>query len=190
MVLLMSATRSYRCRLETLLTALVAGVSIALPLYLWQASYEVAIASFVIVGYTVWLWAWTRSDIVTHESLRRHLCGYPVNRPLRRTGRLVRDASFWWSIIVGGATVTGSVWYAGMRDIPTIAGIGGMWSMIAVALSYGATLRGPTTRCRKCGYQLAAHLDPNDPQQVVNCPECGRQWSKSALCLMPVRMSA
>lgn len=180
--------------LHALLVAIIVGVNAALPIYLWQASVEVAIAAFVIVGYTAWLWAATRYAIDENEQHRDALRRLPANSPVHRVGRLLIDPGFWWSIIFGCATVTGGVWYAGMREMTTLIGIGSVWAVIAASLNYGLTLNQPTTRCRRCKYQLAGHIDHSNPAQRITCPECGSRWSQQQLCLSsppaPVKKAA
>ena len=175
--------------LHAVLVGIVVGLNAALPIYLWQARMEVAIAAFVIVGYTAWLWA-AAHDAVSDTELRRdQLRSFTANSPWRRVGRLLRDPGFWWSLIFGSATVTGGVWYAGIRDTSTLIGIGAVWSIIAASLNYGLTLSQPTTRCRRCQYQLAAHLKADSPAPFITCPECGSQWTRQQLCLSePPRM--
>lgn len=169
--------------LHALLVGMIVGVNAALPIYLWQASVEVAIAAFVIVGYTAWLWAAAHDAVAETESTRGHLRQFSANAPWRRVGRLLRDPGFWWSVIFGSATVTGGVWYAGIRETATLCGIGIVWALIAASLNYGLTLAHPTTRCRRCKYQLAGHLVTVDPGLRIICPECGTRWTREELCL-------
>lgn len=154
-----------------------------MPMYAWQSQLTQAAAVFVIVGYTTLLAAGALSQIASQEKARAYLCSLAINSPWRRIGRMVSDPGFWWTVLFGNATVAGSVWFAGMRDAVIMAGIAVAWTSTAIALSFGLTLLGPTTRCRRCGYQLAAHLDPAEPEQEVQCPECGRSWTKAQLCL-------
>jgi hypothetical protein len=167
------------------LIGLICGVSAALPMYAWQGHIPQAAAVFVIAGYTAWLAAGARGDVETQARARSFLRTLPINTSWRRLGRMVADPAFWWTLLFGNATVAGSVWFAGMRAGEVMVGIAAAWTLTAVCLSYGLTLLGPTTRCRRCGYQLAAHLDPSEPQQEVMCPECGRSWTKEQLCLVP-----
>jgi hypothetical protein len=171
-------------RAQAVLIGAVLGLSAALPMYLWQSSAQVALAAFVIAGYTAWLWAATQRVAMEHAHLRDSLRRLSVNQPGPRIVRLVRDAGFWWSVVFGCSTVTGGVWYAGLRDAELLGAIGAMWGLIAVCMNYSLTLLHPTTRCRRCRYQLVAHLDPGDPHQRIICPECGAEWSKQQLCLV------
>jgi len=77
--------------------------------------------------------------------------------------------------------VTGSVWYAGIREVVTLAGVAAAWLFIAVSLNYGLTLLHPTTRCRKCAYNLASQIAIDDGKSYVKCPECGARWSRAQL---------
>ena len=159
------------------------GMNAALPMYLWQSNTQIAVACFIIVGYTSWLVSATWSDIVASYALRTNVDGLPVNRTPRRLRRMLLDAGFWWSLMFGGATVTGSVWYAGFRQTSVLVTAGVIWAMVAFLLNYGLTLLTPTTRCRRCGYQLAPHMDPARSEQVLVCPECGTAWKKDELLL-------
>ncbi len=174
------------------MVALICGLSAALPMYLWQSQPAAAGAAFVIAGYTGWLWAVTREEAAAYQSSRAFLRRMPMNSLLRRVGRMLSDSGFWWTVFFGNITVVGAVYFAGMRVPEVLTGISCSWTLIAVCLSYGLTLHGPTTRCRGCGYQLAAHLDPQSPDQKVKCPECGRSWTKQQLCLVapPIRRAA
>jgi hypothetical protein len=169
--------------LHALLVGVIVGVNAALPIYLWQARVEVAIAAFVIVGYTAWLWAATHDAVSETELRRDHLRKLSANNSWRRVGRLFSDPGFWWSVVFGSATVTGGVWYAGIRETSTLIGIGGVWALIAASLNYGLTLDQPTTRCRRCKYQLAGHLNTDGEAQHITCPECGAHWTREQLCL-------
>jgi len=169
--------------LHAMLVGVIVGVNAALPIYLWQASMEVAIAAFVIVGYTAWLWAAAHDAVSATESHRDQLRTLRANSPARRIGRLLLDPGFWWSVVFGCATVTGGVWYAGIREMATLIGIGAVWAVIAASLNYGLTLNQPTTRCRRCKYQLLGHLNADEPDQNITCPECGTRWTRAQLCL-------
>lgn len=168
---------------HALLVGLIVGVNAALPIYLWQASVQVAIAAFVIVGYTAWLWAAAHDAVNETELRREELRKLSANSAMKRVGRLMRDPGFWWSMVFGSATVTGGVWYAGIRDMGTLVGIGAVWAVIAASLNYGLTLNQPTTRCRRCQYQLSGHLDGLHLAQTIICPECGARWTREQLCL-------
>jgi len=159
------------------------GVNAALPMYLWQSNTQIAVACFIIVGYTSWLVSATWSEIMDSYALRTNVDGLPVNRTARRLRRLSLDMGFWWSLMFGGATVTGSVWYAGFRQMTVLVTVGVIWSMVAFLLNFGLTLLTPTTRCRKCAYELAPHMDPARPEQVMVCPECGTAWKQDELLL-------
>jgi hypothetical protein len=169
--------------LHALLVGVIVGANAALPIYLWQASVEVAIASFVIVGYTAWLWAAAHEAVSETELRREQLSRLSANSTPRRLCRLVADPGFWWSVVFGSATVTGGVWYAGIRESGTLVGIGAVWALIAASLNYGLTLNQPTTRCRRCKYQLAGHINADDAEQTITCPECGAHWTRHQLCL-------
>ena len=105
-----------------------------------------------------------------------------INASRRRLLRLLLDPAFWWSVLFGGVTVTGSVWYAGMQIPWVLAGAGAAWALVAVSLNYELTLLQPTTRCRRCHYQLLSHLDPANPAQKVVCPECGAKRVQTEAC--------
>jgi len=159
------------------------GMNAALPMYLWQSNTQFAVACFIIVGYTSWLVAATWSEIVASYAMRTNVDALPVNRADRRLKRMCLDMGFWWSLTFGGATVTGSVWYAGFRQMAVLLTVGAIWALVAFLLNYGLTLLTPTTRCRRCGYQLAPHMDPARGEQVLICPECGTAWKKDELLL-------
>ncbi len=170
---------------RTLLLGAIIGGSAALPLFLWQRETTVAIACWIVVSYTAWLWAATLeavSDYRHHcEDLRLML----FNNSWRRLRRMFGDVGYWWSTLFGCATVTGSAWYVGMQNPIALAGIGVGWCFVSSFLNYGLTLLHPTTRCRRCFYQLSAHLDEaqQQKQQRVQCPECGARWSRFELGL-------
>jgi len=163
---------------------LVVGLSAALPMYLWRSDPKLAVAGFVIFGYTAWLWAATRVSVSADRSAQAAVALLPINRWWRRLGRLLASAEYWWSLMFGCATVTGSLWYAGLKASATLSGIAGVWCVIALCLNFSLTLAYPTTRCRRCGYQLAGHLRFDEPDQVVKCSECGSTWTKAQLCLV------
>lgn len=164
------------------MVALIVGLSAALPLYLWQMDLSVSIAGFLIAGYTARLWAATSIELAQHPARGPHRKA-PINGEWRRLGRMLLDPGFWWTLIFGCTVVTASLWYAGLQKPSLLATIGLCWSILATALSYEVTLFLPTTRCRRCRYQLASHLDLTDPFQLVTCPECGTQWTKDDMCL-------
>ena len=171
-------------RLQTMCLGAFIGANAALPMYLWQSNTQMAVAIFIIAGYTSWMVAATWQEIVDNYTVRQELHTLPVNRIGRRLVRMIADAGFWWSIIFGGATVTGAVWYAGFQQMTVLIATGVLWSLIAVLLNYGLTLVQPTSCCRKCGYQLISQMDPSNPDEVVRCPECGTRWSKEQLFLV------
>ena len=158
----------------------VAG-SVSFPLYLWVRSPEVIIASFLITGYTAFLWNASRDAREMDEALRDSLRHLPGNRAWRRFGRLVVMPGFWWSAGFGAATVSGSVWYAGLHDPMVVAGVTGVWVMTAASMNFGATLWQPTSRCRTCHYELRGHVNPRTPPKRIRCPECGRSWKTKDL---------
>lgn len=178
-----SSVLSRGASFQALVIGIFIGANAALPMYLWQSNAEMAIACFVIVGYSAWMIAATRVEIAENHSMRQYLCRIPVNKPFRRVLRMLADPGFWWSLTFGSATITGAVWYAGFRNIKILIVAGIMWGLLSVLLNFGLTLLHPTTRCRRCKYELAAHLDSKDPNQTVRCPECGRSWEKSQLLL-------
>lgn len=168
---------------RTLFLGLLVGGSTALPLYLWQRDTSTAVACMIVVGYTVWLWAATTEAAADYRHMCSELRDLPFNCWWRRLGRMAGDWGFWWSTLFGCATITGSAWYVGLQDWFVLGLIGAGWGLVAVSLNYGLTLLHPTTRCRRCYYQLSAHLDPADPHQRVTCPECGARWNKIELGL-------
>lgn len=159
------------------------GMNAALPMYLWQSNAEIAVACFIIVGYTSWLVAATWSEISDNYRAEHDLYRLPINGTGRRIVRMLLDPGFWWSLLFGGAIVTGAVWYAEFRQPVVLATTGAIWCLIAFLLNYGLTLAHPTTHCRRCGYQLSSHMDPAKPGQTLQCPECGSVWTKSELLL-------
>lgn len=163
------------------LVALVLGLSAAVPMYLWQGSAPAAIATLMIVGYTGWLWAATARSVASDVDQRAQLRLLSINHPTLRVTRMILDPAFWWSLVFGAAMVAGSLWYVGLRDHMTIGLLAGAWSLIAVCLSYGMSLRCPTTRCRSCGYQLIGQLASEPTSERVRCPECGMRWSRKDL---------
>lgn len=167
--------------LQAMLVGVFIGMSSALPMYLWQSNAEMAIASFIIATYITWMIVATRVEMAESISTRHHLYTLPCNRSWKRLWRMLLDFGFWWSLMFGVATITGALWYAGLQDTAILTGTGIIWGCLAVLLNFGLTLLHPTTNCRRCGYQLAAHLDPNDVNQIVRCPECGSVWEQSQL---------
>ena len=163
---------------------LIVGISAALPMYLWQSRVQVAVASFVMFGYTGWLWASTRLTDVFDPSMRSTLRRMEVNRLWRRTGRLMLDPGFWWSVLFGGAMMAGSLWYVGLKDPHLMTQLIAAWLMIATCLNFGLTLHHPTTRCRRCGYQLLSHMNRVGPHDPIVCPECGATWTAARLCFL------
>ena len=168
---------------RTLLLGVIIGGSAALPLYLWQHETAVAIACWIVVGYTTWLWAATAEAVSDYRHRCEDLSVMPFNNRLRRLRRMFGDVGYWWSTLFGCATVTGSAWYVGIQNPITLGGIGAGWCCVSSFLNYGLTLLHPTTRCRRCFYQLAAHLERAESKQKVQCPECGARWSKIELGL-------
>lgn len=160
------------------------GANAALPMYLWQSNAQVAVACFVIVMYTSWLVAATWREVTDNYTVKLELHMLPVNRLDRRLLRMLLDPGFWWSLIFGGASITGAVWYAGFQQTLFLTVAGLIWSLIAFLLNFGLTLVQPTTCCRRCGYNLVSHLDPKNAGQVIRCPECGTKWSKGQLFLV------
>ncbi|MFG0328402.1 MAG: hypothetical protein ACF8PN_00765 [Phycisphaerales bacterium] len=172
--------------ITTLFAATVMGGGAAAVMFAWQDSVELMCSTFFIVAYTVG--AWLQFKALRHYTaealgeLRRH----PINRPDRRAIRLIGTLRFWWSIVFGTVIVITSAWYAGLRDLYGLAWVATGWTLIAFLLNYEMTILFPTTRCRKCDYQLMPQLDPKDPEQIVQCPECGSKWTKSELFLTRV----
>lgn len=169
--------------LQAMLVGVFIGMSAALPLYLWQSNAEMAIASFIIAAYVTWMIVVTRVEMAESISTRHYLYTLPCNRPWQRLWRMFMDFGFWWSLMFGGATITGALWYAGLQNTVILSCTGVIWGGLAMLLNFGLTLLHPSTNCRRCGYQLASHLDPNDSKQIVRCPECGSVWEKSQLLI-------
>lgn len=166
------------------LLAVAVAAAVALLLHFGaEARVEVVAAGFIIIGYTVWTALATWRDVRLNAAWRQYVSTLPANRPRRRVARLMRDGGFWRSLVSGTALVVTGVWYAGVEQPALLAALGGGWSMLAGGLNYELTLLHPTTRCRDCQYDLTGHLDPDQPDQRVTCPECGRTWDKAALCL-------
>ena len=65
----------------------------------------------------------------------------------------------------------------------TLGLLAGVWLLIAASLNYGLTLQLPTTQCRRCRYELGAHIKVVGPSQDVRCPECGARWTSTDLGL-------
>lgn len=164
---------------------LVSGSLAAAAMYLWQKNVELTVATFVIAGYTASLWLHLSATARRFGDHYRALKVMEINRWPLRARRLLGDFTFWWSLAFGLAVIGGAAWYGGLRHLPTLAAIEACWAVVTLILNYEVTVLEPTTRCRHCGYQLIAHLDPADAAQRVRCPECGRTWSKSDLCLIP-----
>jgi len=154
-------------------------------MYFWQKNIELTVATFVIAGYTASLWLHLTATARRFADHYRQLKMMEINRSSMRVRRLFADFGFWWSLTFGLAVIGGAAWYGGLHHLQTLAGIEFCWAVVTVILNYEVTVLEPTTRCRHCGYQLIAHLDPSDAAQRVRCPECGRTWSKSDLCLIP-----
>lgn len=167
------------------LIGLVFGSVAAGGMSLWQHSVELTVATFMIAGYTASLWLYLSAMARKYGSHYEHLKLMEINRPTLRVRRLFTDFAFWWSLTFGLAVIGGAAWYGGLRSIPTIGWIECCWSLVTLILNYEVTVLEPTTRCRHCGYQLIGQLDPSDAAQRVRCPECGKTWSKSDLCLIP-----
>ncbi|MCZ6837233.1 MAG: hypothetical protein O7G85_15770 [Planctomycetota bacterium] len=169
--------------IQSMFLGVFVGMNAALPMYLWQSNAQVAVACFIIVGYTAWLVAATWAEIAGDFTSRHNLYALPINRPIKRFKRLLLDPGFWWSLMFGGAIITGAVWYAEFRQTPILVTTGAVWGLIAFMLNFGLTLAHPTTHCRRCGYQLISHMDPENPEQILQCPECGTAWMKNELLL-------
>ncbi len=163
---------------------LLAGL-VAVAMHLGPAARaEVIAAAFVIVGYSTWMGLSSWRDACEDVTWRRYLASLPANRPAARVRRLAREPRFWWSLLAGAALVTIGVWRAGVEQPVILTALGIGWSAVAGVLNYELTLLHPTTRCRDCHYELAGHLDASRPEQKITCPECGRLWRKSDLCLV------
>jgi hypothetical protein len=149
----------------------------------WLGAIHLSIAAFVMASYAAGILVVARQASRWDAHVQRHVRSYPINAFHRRVGRLLMDPLFWWSGAFGVACVLGAAWYGGIRELQTLALFTVAWGLVDVLLTYELTLLQPTTRCRRCTYQLLAHLDPSDPGQIVRCPECGARWSKRDLCL-------
>lgn len=154
-------------------------------MFVWQGSVELACSAYVIVGYTTGYWFHLRTVRRWSLDMMRDLKRREINRFDRRVARLLGDVAFWLSLMFGALLVFGSAWYAGLRAPLSLAYVAGGWALIAILLNFEMTVLFPTTRCRKCDYQLLPQLNPEDLTQVVLCPECGSHWTKSDLFLTP-----
>ena len=164
------------------LVGLVIGLSSAFLVYLWQWNVEISAATFVILGYTAWLWTHAHNHSVMRGVLTAELRALPLNALPRRTRRMLLDPGFWWNVIFGGTLVTGSIWYAGLKEIMPMFGLAAAWLMVAASLRFGLTLVRPSELCHRCGYDLRGHLaSVFDVNQVIVCPECSARWSRSQL---------
>jgi len=168
------------------LVGLAAGAGVGVGVHLWLEAIHLSIAAFVMTAYAAGILVVARQASRWDAHVSRHLRSFPVNAVHCRLARLLTDPAFWWSGAFGVACVLGAAWYGGIRDPLTLALFTIAWLLVDVLLTYELTLLQPTTRCRRCSYQLLAHLDPGDPSQVVRCPECGASWSKRDLCLAGV----
>lgn len=160
------------------------GLITAVAVHWWQGSTEVAVASCMIMGYTSAIWLRLRLGSRGSAELKRHLRTLPSNATPFRVRRLFADGEFWSALCFGVVLVGAAAWHGGLRDPATLASILAAWALITIVLDYDLTLLEPTTRCRRCQYQLVGQLDVDDPDQVVRCPECGAVWSKRQLCLV------
>lgn len=167
--------------LSPLLVGLILGASVALPMYLWQSNFQIAVACFVIAGYTAFLWTQSHNHIAMTALLYGELRKLQLNSMPRRIFRMLVDLGFWWTIIVGGAIVTSTVWWAGVTQPITLGGVFGAWCFIGTCLSFGLTLMHPAAGCRRCGYDLSGHLIAEPESTVIRCPECSARWSRSQL---------
>lgn len=153
-------------------------------MYVWQNSVELSVATFMIAGYTASLWLHLSATARRYGSHYEQLKLMEINRHSLRIRRLLSDFAFWWSLAFGLAVIGGAAWYGGLRSLTTIGWIEVCWAVVTLMLNFEVTVLEPTTRCRHCGYQLIGQLDPSDATQRVRCPECGKTWSKSDLCLI------
>lgn len=154
-------------------------------MYAWQSSIELSVSTFMIAGYTASLWLHLSATARRYGSHYHHLKQMEINRISLRIRRMLTDFAFWWSLMFGLAVIGGAAWYGGLRSTTTIGWIELCWALVTLFLNFEVTVLEPTTRCRHCGYQLIGQLDPSDAAQRVRCPECGKTWSKSDLCLIP-----
>jgi len=185
-----SKERRLSGRFAVLFIGLLAGGSAGAAMHVWLGATQITVATFVMVGYmagalTLVRRVW-RFDSQSLEQLR----SLEINRPTQRLRRLVADRQFWLSTGIGVACLGGAAWYGGLREPRMIALVAAAWTLLDVLLSYDLTVLHPTTRCRRCHYQLMPFLNPADPHQRVRCTECGAVWSKEQLCLTPTESHA
>jgi len=164
---------------------LLAGGGAGAGVHLWLGAVHLSIAAAIMFAYAAGILVVAHRAAQLEVDIRRRVRGFPINLTHRRLWRLVLDRAFWWSLVFGWACMAGAAWFGGIREPMTLGLIGVAWGLVDVLLSYELTLLQPTTRCRRCFYQLLDQLDPNDPEQSVRCPECGSLWTKRDLCLGP-----
>jgi len=184
------AATSLATRMAAPLTGVVVGGAAALGMQLWVGASQISIATFIMVSYMAGMLVVVRRASHLDAGLVDHLRTLPINSAGRRVRRMIADRQFWLSLVIGGALLTGAAWYGGLREPRTLTLVGAAWALLDVLLGYDLTLLHPTTRCRRCGYQLMPMLDPADLAQKVRCPECGVVWAKADLCLTPRSTSA
>ncbi|MFW5652597.1 MAG: hypothetical protein ACOC0P_01010 [Planctomycetota bacterium] len=170
--------------LAAILLGLTIGLASSVAVYWWQRTTEISVATCIIMGYTAAIWLRLRAGSQGSVQLKRHLRTLPVNDTPRRLRRLFSDGEFWSALGFGVVLIGGAAWHGGLRDPMTLSAILSAWVLITIVLDYDLTLLEPTTRCRRCQYQLASHMDVDDPDQIVQCPECGAAWTKRDLCLV------
>lgn len=165
------------------LTGLLAGFGAGAGVHLWMGAVHLSVAAAIMFAYAAGILVVAHRAAELDVNVRRRVRTFPINLTHRRLWRLVLDRAFWWSLVFGWGCVLGASWFGGIREPLNLALIATAWGLVDVLLSYELTLLQPTTRCRRCFYQLLDQLDPADSEQQVRCPECGSLWSKRDLCL-------
>ncbi len=168
------------------LAGLLVGGGAGGAMQLWLGATHLSVATFIMCSYTAGILVIAHRAAKYDHVHRKLLSRLPINRPHRRIFRMLIDPLAWWSLAFGLSCVVGAAWWGGISDPSRLGLVALAWFMVNVLLSYELTLLHPTTRCRKCDYQLVSLLDPTDRTQIVKCPECGSQWSKADLCLVPM----
>ncbi|MEC9372229.1 MAG: hypothetical protein VYC34_00220 [Planctomycetota bacterium] len=166
--------------------AMVVGAAAGFGMQVWLGATHLSVAAFVMSAYAAGVFLIAQRDAALDGELQQHVRRAAINRTRRRLFRLVRDPLSWWSLAFGLGCLLGASWLGGIRGVVTLGLIGLAWSLVNFLLSYELTVLHPTTRCRKCFYQLIGILNPAEPEQRVRCPECGSVWRKQDLCLTPL----